>query len=124
MDNGYEEMRTRARRHRNQQTESEQRVWEAVRGKHCGGFRFRRQEVMGQYIADFYCPEERLVLEIDGASHDPQEQQDRDRWRDEALNERGLWVLRLRNAYVLNATSSQIRTVLLQRIEAHRQNPL
>ena len=112
MDDGYWEMRERARRHRSQMTESEKRVWEAVRSRRCGGLRFRRQEVMGQLIADFYCPEERLVLEIDGSSHDAQEQQDQDRWRDEALAERGLWVLRLRNAYALNATPLQIRTVL------------
>ena len=101
-------------------TESQKRVWEAVRGLRCGGLRFRRQEVMGQYIADFYCLEEKLVLEIDGDSHDTSEQQDRDKWRDEALAERGLWVLRLKSAYILSTTPSQIRAVLLQRILAHR----
>ncbi len=116
-------MRSRARELRNNMTESERRVWTAIRDGRCDGLRFRRQEVMGQYIADFYCPEEKFVLEIDGHSHDSPEQQDRDHWRDLALKERGLWVLRLRNQYVMRATAEQLRTVLLERIHSHRNPP-
>jgi very-short-patch-repair endonuclease len=68
------------------------------------------------YGADFYCPAVRLVLEIDGGIHDVAEQRERDRWRDIALSERGLWVLRFRNAFVLRATSEQLRHVLLETI--------
>ena len=120
MNNGYSTMRDRARAFRREPTPAERRTWEALRNRRCGGLRFRRQEVMGQYIADFYCPEVRLVLEIDGGIHDAPEQQNRDRWRDDALRERGLWVLRLRNAFVMRATPEHLRRVLLDAIASHQ----
>ena len=116
MNNNYSLLRDRARQLRSEPTPAERRTWEALRNRRCGGLRFNRQTVMGQYIADFYCPEVRLVLEIDGGIHDVAEQRERDRWRDIALRERGLWVLRLRNAFVLRATSEQLCHVLLEAI--------
>ncbi len=121
MDNGYLVMRDRARELRQEMTPEERRVWTALRCNRCGGLRFRRQKVFGQYIADFYCPAIRLVVEIDGSIHDTPEQRERDYWRDIALRENGLWVLRFRNAYVIRASTEQIQAALLERIEARQQ---
>lgn len=50
-------------------TLSELRLWEWLRRRQAGGFKFRRQHVIAGYIVDFYCPELRLVIEVDGPIH-------------------------------------------------------
>lgn len=58
---------------------------------------FRRERVVGEHIADFYFPEERVVVEVDGASHDTIEQWVKDRHRDLQMGKRDVLVLRFRN---------------------------
>jgi very-short-patch-repair endonuclease len=59
-----------------------------------GGFKFRRQYVVGKRIVDFYCPEVKLAIEVDGDTHDAV----RDARRDERLQrEFGIQVIRFRN---------------------------
>lgn len=57
-----------ARRLRQEATRAERRVWSFLRQRP-GGLKFRRQHPIGPYVADFACPESRLVIELDGASH-------------------------------------------------------
>ncbi len=64
------EKRGLARKFRREPTSSEQLAWELLRNRRCLGLKFRRQQVIRGYIVDFYCPELRLALEIDGAIHD------------------------------------------------------
>ncbi len=73
--------------------------------------------MLDQYIADFYCPALKLVVEIDGTSHDSPEAQRYDQDRTESLFEaRGLRVIRLRNEAVLRATPEQIRQAIRRRV--------
>ncbi len=58
---------------------------------------FRRQKVIGDYIVDFYCPEAKLVIELDGGQHYLDESRAADLARDRALAEKGLTVLRYSN---------------------------
>ena len=58
-----------ARKLRADATEAEIRLWSKLRRKQLEGFRFRRQQPMGRYIVDFFCPEARLIVEIDGGQH-------------------------------------------------------
>ncbi|MBB6052494.1 very-short-patch-repair endonuclease [Armatimonas rosea] len=110
-------MRNRARILRCEMTDAEKRVWEALRRDQCDGLRFRRQEILDQYIADFYCPTLKLVVEIDGTSHDCPEAQRYDTERTQSLFEaRGLRVIRLRNEEVLKATPHQIRQAVRRKI--------
>ena len=110
-------MKDRARQMRRQMTLAEKKVWQALAQERCDGLRFRRQEVLDQYITDFYCPSLKLVLEIDGQSHDTDEAQKRDRERTESLFEaRGLRVIRLRNEFVRVATYAEIRQAIRQAI--------
>src|SRR5437868_11988241 len=51
-------------------TSAEIRLWQAVKGKQLGGRKFRRQHSMGPYVLDFFCPAEKLAVELDGAAHD------------------------------------------------------
>ena len=55
-----------ARTLRKDQTEPERILWRHLRGKRLGGHKFRRQHPIKNYIADFYCHEARLVIEVDG----------------------------------------------------------
>ena len=80
-------------------TESEARLWEALRGRKLG-VQFRRQvPLCGRYIADFLAPAVRLVVEVDGGSHMGREH--RDTQRDAYLRRGGYWVLRVDAEVVL-----------------------
>ena len=61
----------RARELRRNETESEEIAWRLLRGLRVKGFRFRRQYAVGQYIVDFCCPQQRLIVELDGSAHGP-----------------------------------------------------
>ncbi len=81
-----------AREFRKEPTPSEGILWEMVRGK-APGARFRRQQPIGPFVVDFFCPESRLIVEVDGAIHAAQA--DRDRERQSLLEACGYHVLRL-----------------------------
>ena len=84
----------RVRALRSNMSVCEQILWRRLKGRRAG-FGFRRQYPVGQYVLDFYCPEARLCVEVDGEQHEPTLERDgaRDRW----LAERGIETLRLRN---------------------------
>lgn len=88
---------TRARQLRSNPTEAEKRIWHYLRDKQVGGFRFRRQQPIGPYIVDFFCPQAKLIVEIDGGQHSPERDDKRSRW----LEGRGYRVIRFWNNDVL-----------------------
>lgn len=92
-----EEMRDRARELRAGSTEFEQWFWACVRAKRLGGFKFRRQQVIGGYVVDFVCMEAGLVVELDGDWHLEDEQRGYDEARDAWLTAEGFRVMRVRN---------------------------
>jgi len=90
---------TRARQLRRQASPIEDHVWGFLRNGHVDGLKFRRQHPIGRYVVDFYCHACRLVIEIDGPSHNDQEEDDLNRtlW----LNQNGYRVIRFTNNDVL-----------------------
>jgi very-short-patch-repair endonuclease len=78
-------------------TKAEDVFWEAVRNRKCGGLKFRRQQVIARYIADFYCEEVKLVVEIDGSIHENEDVKKNDEKKNAAYTERGLYTLRFTN---------------------------
>lgn len=109
-------LRDRARGMRKQPSEAERAVWEIVRDNRLGA-KFRRQRPISRYIADFACMEAKLIIEIDGNSHDIADQIERDAERTRILNTLGWRVLRLRDALVLSderAASALIVAALRQ----------
>jgi very-short-patch-repair endonuclease len=90
-----------ARDLRRDQTPAERALWEILRNRGIDGRKFRRQHPIGPFIADFFCAEAALVIEVDGLIHDRAEQRRRDILRDAALGDHGLRLLRLRNDEVL-----------------------
>ena len=93
------ERRELCREMRKRQTPAEEFFWELVRDRRFCRLKFRRQHPLGSFVADFYCPELRLVVELDGGVH--QNQKGRDQARDQAIYQRGVRVLRIKNADIL-----------------------
>jgi very-short-patch-repair endonuclease len=84
---------------RKEPTEPEKRLWNrALSRSQLGGFKFRRQAVIGPFIADFLCPAKALIVEVDGWTHDDAA---KDARRDAALRELGFTVLRFTNTDVM-----------------------
>lgn len=84
---------------RNNATNAEAILWRALKGRGANGWKFRRQHGIGPYILDFYCPELKLCIEIDGSSHDNKYTQDIN--RTSYLNMQGIRVVRFDNSQVL-----------------------
>jgi len=91
-----------ARELRAKQTPAETLLWQLLRNRRFFSFKFRRQHQFGDYVADFYCHEARLVIECDGSVHDRNEQWHHDRNRDAYMIAQGLRVLRFTNEQILN----------------------
>ncbi len=101
-----------ARELRNNPTSAERKLWSVLRKRKLNGYRFLRQKpiIYAQrnsdvyfFIADFYCHEKRLVLEVDGGYHHNQKEYDKN--RDLVIRQLGLTVLRIRNEELANLTA-------------------
>lgn len=86
-----------ARQMRRRPTPSERLAWSLLRNRQILGLKFRRQQVILGFIVDFFCAEERLVLEVDGSSHEPLGAQASDEERTVALARMDLKVWRVGN---------------------------
>jgi very-short-patch-repair endonuclease len=73
-------------------------LWNKLRNRALGGYKFKRQFSIGPYIVDFYCAEAKLVIEIDGATHVTEKELKYDKLRQEFLEEQGLKVNRFLNS--------------------------
>ncbi len=85
---------------REDMTDAERRLWAALRSRQVAGLKFRRQQPIGPYIVDFFCPSAKLVVELDGDQHGAKKAVDYDENRTRWLVERGYRVLRFPNADV------------------------
>jgi very-short-patch-repair endonuclease len=94
------EVKQRARELRQPQTPAEQKLWALLRGRNLAGYKFRRQHPIGNFIVDFYCPQAKLVIEVDGDIHAAQQEYDAARtvW----LQERGYRVIRFANREIFD----------------------
>jgi very-short-patch-repair endonuclease len=78
-------------------TSAEALLWLHLQSQQLAGRKFRRQHSVGPFILDFYCPEERLAIELDGAGHDHERAQAHDAKRSQFLSGRGIRVVRFEN---------------------------
>jgi len=85
------------RRLRSDVTGPETRLWSRLRARQLQGLKFRRQHGIGPYIVDFYCPEQSLVIEVDGDSHADADQIVKDQLLDRYFQSLGLRVIRYIN---------------------------
>jgi very-short-patch-repair endonuclease len=102
-------------------TEPETRIWLQLRAERFEGVKFRRQKVIGRYIADFAANDPRLVVEIDGHTHDADDP--REGVRTKYLNLRGYHVVRFTNLDVMTNMDG-VLTKLSETLETARLSPL
>ena len=105
----WEQFKPLARRKRREPVAAEKQLWRNLRGKRLGGFRFRRQHAIDRFIVDFYCAETRLVVEVDGPTHDGTIEADAQRQR--VLEALGFRVLRFRNEEVFEELGMVLRKI-------------
>ena len=96
-----------ARYLRSNPTEAERRLWQLLRGKKVAHMRFRRQQPIGPYIADFFCPAARLIVELDGGQHATDKNSAYDAARTRWLEERGYRLLRFANGEILKGNVAE-----------------
>jgi len=109
----YNVMSSKSRRKdlRNNGTKAEAVLWNQLKNKQVDGAKFRRQQGLGRYIVDFYCPEFRVVVELDGASHEGEEAAKYDAERTKYLERLGMRIIRFPNVAVLHEMESVLNSI-------------
>ena len=101
----------RCRALRRESTKAERALWHSLRDRQLAGIKFRRQHQFGPFILDFYCPQLRLAIELDGDSHALPAAELKDEARTRYLEERGMRVLRFENLQVLEETGAVLDAI-------------
>jgi very-short-patch-repair endonuclease len=91
----------KAKELRKTETEAEKLLWTRLHKNQMLGLQFRRQHPINIFIADFYCPKIKLVIEVDGSIHELPENIDYDIYRTEILNDFGITVIRFSNDQII-----------------------
>lgn len=116
-------LKQNSRRLRANMTDAERRLWSKIRA-HQLGLPFSRQKIIGPYIADFYCHQARLVIEVDGGQHFSEEAYQKDKKRDNYMGNKGLRVLRFSDTDVLTSIDGVVDTILVAISTPAKENPL
>jgi adenine-specific DNA-methyltransferase len=104
------EKRRDLRRHA---TDSEAALWRLLKARRFAGVKFRRQHPCGPYVLDFYCPQHRLAIELDGGQHFLAPGEVYDQRRDSFLAARGIKVLRFGTDLVFRDRGSVLRAIAI-----------
>ena len=96
---------------RNNATPAEKKLWSYLRNSQLLNHKFRRQQGIGPYIVDFYCPDAKLVIELDGDIHFTDEAREYDRQRDIYLRMYGIETVRFRNIEIFSDIESVLQTI-------------
>ncbi|GAB2182513.1 hypothetical protein DLREEDagrD3_27360 [Denitratisoma sp. agr-D3] len=100
-----------ARELRQRSTDSERKLWHLLRNRQLEGHKFRRQQPIGPYVADFVCLECKLIIEADGGQHQAQSNYDEERTL--YMESQGFRVLRFWNNDILTNPESTLETIRL-----------
>ena len=114
--------RSRAKELRHRMTRAETLLWRYIKAHRIEGLGFRRQVPLGNYVADFVCHSARLIVELDGESHDFESRRKNDRQRDAWFEREGYVVLRFTNDQVLRKLEGVVH-VIRETALAHRGPP-
>ena len=106
-----ERQRGRAKQLRQTMTRAETLLWRYIKAHRIGGLGFRRQVPIGPYVADFACHSARLIVELDGESHDFASRQQNDQARDAWFQSQDYAVLRFTNDEVLANLSGVVQVI-------------
>ena len=104
----------KAKNLRRDSTPAEKQLWKMIRGRELKGFKFRRQHPLLYFVADYYCHQALLVIELDGDIHELPDVKQYDKQREEKIKELGITVLRFKNSEVFAEPE-----FVLNKIEEH-----
>ncbi|WP_090120254.1 endonuclease domain-containing protein [Lutibacter oricola] len=107
----YKHLEERRKKLRNSLTPAEAFLWKCLQQKKLEGRKFRRQHSILNYIVDFYCTEEKLIIELDGQVHFNVVQQDKDAKRTIELESLGFKVIRFENKQVFEETEFVLNSI-------------
>lgn len=96
-------LKTNSRQLRSNSTDAEILLWSRLRRKQLLNVQFYRQKPIGNYIADFYAPLVKLIIEVDGGQHYEEKHLRKDQERDFFMRQQGLRTLRFNNLQVLQS---------------------
>ncbi|GAB3857412.1 endonuclease domain-containing protein [Hymenobacter terrigena] len=96
---------------RNNLTPAEAKLWSALKSSQLANRKFRRQHSIGEFILDFYCPQEKLAVELDGAGHFTASGNLHDAARTDYLNAAGIRVIRFENKLIWSALESVLQSI-------------
>jgi len=82
------------------QTDAENLLWDRLRNRKLSGIKFRRQHPISNFVADFYCADKKLIVELDGSVHNSDERQKYDKIRTISLKDSEITVIRFKNQEV------------------------
>jgi very-short-patch-repair endonuclease len=99
-----------AKEMRSNMTNAEKILWPNLRANRLAGWHFRRQQIVYEYIVDFYCHTASLIVEVDGEIHASQRSADQE--RDKSLTEKGFTILRFRNCEIENRLPAILENIL------------
>ena len=102
----------RARQLQKGQTAAEEMLGKCLRDRRLDGAKFRRQHPFGRYIADFYCPEAHLAIELEGGIHNLASQREYDAIRQEIITQQGVQILTFKNAEIVSDLDSSLSKIL------------
>ncbi|MBO4550989.1 MAG: endonuclease domain-containing protein [Bacteroidaceae bacterium] len=102
-------------------TPAEAILWRALKGRSAGGLKFRRQQGIGPFILDFFCPERLLCVELDGSSHDRRYRYDEQRTA--YLRKQGIRVVRFRNEQVYTCLDGVVAEIVRKALETASIHP-
>lgn len=108
---------------RNNATDAEKKLWVFLRNRQLNENKFRRQHGIGPYIVDFYCPELKLVIEVDGEIHNTKEAKEYDDKRTKYFQLYQISVLRFRNNEIFNDVESVLQAILVKAKEIISTTP-
>jgi len=106
------ETKSTRQRLRNNSTKAEILLWKRLQRRQLDGMKFRRQHSIGKFIVDFYCPEKRLAIELDGSVHGIPRQGERDKRKQDYIEGLSIKMLRFYNADVLHNMEGVLRSIL------------
>ena len=99
---------------RNSMTEAENKLWNELRDRRLDGYKFRRQHPIKRFIADFYCHEAKLVVEVDGEIHNEESNKEYDEGRTYELAEYSIRVIRFTNWEILNSINMVLNRIIAE----------
>ena len=103
--------KTNRRKLRKNSTESEILLWQKLRGRKFLGLKFRRQYSVAQFVLDFYCPEKRLAIELDGKIHNKKDIKNHDENRDGYIEGFKIKIIRIKNDKIIDDIDSVLEYI-------------